>query len=237
MRSGRSNNVRAAALVLALVVNALFLLLLVFNRASTPPEPATTAMMWIVAALEQSRPQARRSLPRTEVRRAQASAQVAVTVSATALLEALPASVDESPAGATLPSIDWYAEAEKAARNLTRNAERDRADSAPDSSSGVQVRPESFWIPPMKGRTEQMPGGGTRVWTSDLCYREYNPLDPDPFTGGFRKGGRTVCKPRSMAERQSEARAEAIADAVRRKRSAVQLEPALDAPGPVVPVP
>jgi hypothetical protein len=219
MRSGRSNNVRAAALALALVVNALFLLLLAFNRGRTQREPAATAMVWIVAALERSRPQTRRSQPRTEARSAQARAQVTVTVPATALIEALPESVDESPAATTPQSIDWYAEAGKAAREFARNAEQDGGYSAPDAGSEVQVRPESFWIPPMKGRTEQMPGGGTRVWTSDLCYREYNPLDPDPFTGGFRKGGRTVCKPRNMAERQSEARAEAIADAVRRKRS------------------
>ncbi len=94
----------------------------------------------------------------------------------------------------------------------------------------VRVRPDSFWIPPMAGTTEQQEGGVLRFWTSDLCYREYNPMESDPLTGRPRKGGRTVCKKRYMAERQSEARAEAIADAGKRKRSGHLPEPAADNP-------
>jgi hypothetical protein len=217
---------------MAIGVNALFLLLLLNSHRRSEQEPIAPAMVWIVASLEQTRSQAQRSMPTRKAGRRKLPVEVSVTAPATASAEAASGAATESPTPTSLSSIDWYADAANAARSLARNSGQGAQDPSRDAGSRVEVRPESFWIPRMKGKTEQTSGGGTRVWTSDLCYREYNPLDPDPLTGGYRNGGRTVCKTRSMAERESEARSEAIADAVRRKRSGGQLQPA---PGTSVP--
>jgi hypothetical protein len=224
----RTRSIRAAALAMAICVNGLFILLLVSGRTNKNRELEVTAMIWIAAELEQSRPAARRAVtPRRAVRGA-LPAVVTAPSSLTTLVEPMPSPTGESPAAT--PSIDWYAEAGKAALSVVKQIEPSGQGISEDPDPPIQVRPESNWIPPKKGAVEQLPGGGSRVWTSDLCYREYNPLEPDPFTGRYRQGGRTVCKPRTLDQRQSEARAEAIADAVRRKRSPTPPQTGPDAP-------
>jgi hypothetical protein len=213
----RTRHIRAAALAMAICVNGLFILLLVSGRANKNRELAVTAMIWISAELEQSRPAARRVVTPRNALRSASPAVVPASPLAASLVEAMPLPVGESPT--TAPPIDWYAEAGKAAASVVKNTEPGEQGTSEVPVAPIEVRPESDWIPPKKGAVEQLPGGGSRVWTSDLCYREYNPLEPDPFTGRYRTGGRSVCKPRTMERRQSEARAEAIADAVRRKRS------------------
>jgi hypothetical protein len=234
MRSGRSNRVRTIALALAIGVNASFLLLLLFSHGSKVQEPVAATMIWIVASLE-PRPPARRTVPKRASRGAP-PATSSIAAPTAALIETPPQPVTDSAATGSAQSIDWYAEAAIVARDMQPGAGQPRPGAPPEPSTEVRVRPESFWIPPKKGTVEKMEGGGSRVWTSDLCYREYNPLDPDPFTGRFRNGGKTVCKSRNSAERQSEARAEAIADAVRRKRSGAA-QPAPEPAGSRVQVP
>lgn len=220
---------------MAICINALFILLLVSGRTGQNRELAVTAMIWIAAELEQSRPSARRVVtPRTAARTAPPAVAPARS-SVTALVEPLSLPTDES--ATTTTSIDWYAEAGKAALSAAKDIAPSAQNPSSEADLRIEVRPESAWIPPTKGTVEQQPGGGTRVWTSDLCYREYNPLEPDPFTGRYREGGKTVCKPRNLDERQSEARAEAIADAVRRKRSPIRPEARPQVPGSAVQVP
>jgi hypothetical protein len=203
---------------MAIGVNAVFILLLVSGRTSHQRELPVTAMLWMVAELEQSRPPARRAVTSRRAQRGEGPVVASIPVPlTTAISTQLPSPLSDAPAAN--PYIDWQAEAGEAAQRVVDDMKTESTGAPADAGSSIQVRPESFWIPRKKGTVERMPGGASRVWTSDLCYREYNPLEPDPFTGRYREGGRTVCKPRNAADRQSEARAEAIADAVRRKRS------------------
>lgn len=210
MLARRRNPVRVVALILAIGVNALYLLLLTRHRAAATPEPVAPAMIWL-AAIEKPRTSARRP---AQIRPPRATAPAPVVVPAPQ------PQVQAVPEGAApAPWIDWRAEAGKVAQDFSRQQQQDGQESSSEATPEVRVRPESVWIPRKAGTVEHLEGGVLRQWMSDLCYREYNPMEPDPFTGGFRKGGRQVCKTRSMDLRQSEARAEAIADAVKRKRS------------------
>jgi hypothetical protein len=210
MEARSSNPVRAVALVLAIGINALYLLLLSLHRATSAPDPIAPAMIWI-AAIERPRASARR--PATfKPLRATKPAPLVVPV---------PQPVPEpaTDVAPPTPSIDWRAESAKAAQDFSRRQQQAGQASSVEAAPEVRVRPESDWIPRKAGTVEHFEGGVLRQWVSDLCFREYNPMEPDPFTGGFRKGGRQVCKKRSMSERGSEARAEAVADAVKQKRS------------------
>jgi len=210
MLARNTKPVRVVALVLAIGINALFLVLLSLHHAASEPEPVAPAMIWI-AAIERPRASARRPAP---ARPARATEPAPVAVPAP-LSPAQPVPDDSAPA----PWIDWRAEAGKVAQDFSRQHQQDGQLSSPEATPEVRVRPESDWIPRKAGTVEHLEGGVLRQWTTDLCYREYNPMEPDPFTGGFRKGGRQVCKKRTMSERSSEARAEAIADAVKQKLS------------------
>jgi hypothetical protein len=210
MLARSSSPVRIVALILAIGINALYVLLLSRHRATTMSDPVVPAMIWL-AAIERPRSLPRRPVvPRPLLKTAPAPFVVPEPQADSRLVP---------DAASSAPVIDWRAEARKSAQDFAREQQQDGPASAPAATPEARVRPESDWIPRKAGTVEHLEGGVMRQWTSDLCYREYNPMEPDPFTGGFRQGGRQVCKSRTMKQRQSEARAEAVADAVKRKRN------------------
>jgi hypothetical protein len=210
MLARSSSPVRIVALVLAIGIIALYVLLLSRHRATTMSDPVVPAMIWL-AAVERPRSSPRRPVvPRPLRKTAPASFTVPEPQADSRLVP---------DAASSAPVIDWRAEARKSAQDFARDQQQDGLASTPAATADVRVRPESDWIPRKAGTVEHLEGGVLRQWVSDLCFREYNPMEPDPFTGGFRQGGRQVCKKRSMSERSSEARAEAVADAVKQKRS------------------
>lgn len=123
------------------------------------------------------------------------------------------------------------------AGEIARDSHPQAPDPLPGPTPQYQVESDTAAIPRMKGKSEQLAGGGVRTWISDLCYLESNPLRLNPLKGGFGRESVRVCKVRNLGERQSEARAEAIAESIRKKRATQIREMAPEATGSGVQVP
>jgi hypothetical protein len=187
---------------MAIGVNLLFVLLLLFSRTRTASEPVAAAMIWM--AMEESRVvsrQASRPLAKKEP-----VASVAETPPTTRPLQPGPAPVAEEPTQGAAPSIDWNAAAAKASRDFVGQQELESRGSPLNSKPAVLAMPSAKKH--KAGDTEHFDGGEVITWENDLCYDK---LDPMRTSIDFRR----ICKTRTKSERNSDERAEALEKAVK----------------------
>ncbi len=188
---------------MAIGVNLLFVLLLLFSRARTAPEPVAAAMIWM--AVEESRVVSRQTL-RPAVKR-QSLVGVPEMPQVTMPLRPEPSPVVEEPTPIAAPTIDWNTAAAKASRDFVGQQELESRGSVLDSKPGVLVLPPTA-KKHKAGDTEHYEGGEVITWINDSCYVK---LDPERTGPDFRR----ICKTGSQYERNSEARAEALEKAVK----------------------
>jgi hypothetical protein len=125
----------------------------------------------------------------------------------TTIVESLAPTTSAEPAA---PPIDWKSALGQAVRDHLAS------EAATEKGSILDSKPQAMELPREKDRPHQLGDSETRgaytiVWLNERCYLESGIFDQHSMP-------RTVCKRRSMAERRSEERADAIEQAVKQKR-------------------
>lgn len=199
MRGRKNHAIRAIALVLAVVVNALFLSLWLLSRVDPVRESVVQAMIWISAP---------RPLPAPPVPNEPRAAS-AVRVPLPIVVTPAP----EQSTAITIPPIDWYAEAARSARNAFPDEVGEKPAPSLDSRPQALVLPDKSKQPHKFGDEEHLEGGEIITWMNETCYVS-NKLT-EGF-GGLSDRSRApqlkvwTCKRRSMKERRGEAAAKAL---------------------------
>ncbi|MEJ0100420.1 MAG: hypothetical protein WDO12_12075 [Pseudomonadota bacterium] len=187
---------------MAIGVNLLFVLLLLFSRARTASEPVAAAMIWM--AVEESRVVSRQASRPSAKKEPLASAPEIPQI--TMPLQPEPSPVAEEPTQGAAPSIDWNAAAAKASRDFVGQQETQSRGSVLESKPSVLAMPSAKKH--KAGDSEHFEGGEVITWANDLCYDK---LDAMRTSIDFRR----ICKTRSKSERNSDQRAEALEKAVK----------------------
>lgn len=201
--------IRMAPLAFACGANTLLVAWLAFDKPATPRRSVAPTTIWLELPPQEVRTVPRESVRPSEVavRERRPPVQVPVPEPATAIEH--PLAPTNAPAAAA-PSIDWSAAIGEAVRNGVASAAAEHG-SVLDSKPLVMELPKEKERPHKLGDSE-FSNGATIVWINERCYLESQVLDRHGMP-------RTVCKNRSMADRRSEDRAEAIERAVKQKRS------------------
>jgi hypothetical protein len=204
--------IRIAPLGFALAANALLVAWLALDKPAMQIHAVAPAMIWMEVVPERVPPRApaeARPDRRQATMRTQPPVQLPVperppsSEAATALVP--------PPGVPAAPSIDWNAAIGDAVRSQLAREAAEQQGSLLDSKPRVVELPKEKERPHKLGDSE-FSNGRTIVWVNERCYLESEILDRHSMP-------RTVCKNRSMADRRSEDRADAIEQAVKQKRS------------------
>jgi len=178
--------------------------LLWFSRTGGSPDAIAPAMIWIsIPQLPQPRPELPPPPPDQVPPRASTAPIPAPEVIA-------PSTVPST--AITLPSVDWYAEGQRAARNAFPDNAKVKPETSLDSEPKAMELPDLSNRPHKRGDTEHFEGGETITWLDERCYVSNRPVPPPTMAGEFQMA-RPVCKVRSMKARQREKDAAALKEA------------------------
>ena len=170
--AGRSRIVRVTALVLAAVVNALYVLVLFSHRTTRAPLPPINAMIWIDPLEPPPQPPRAEAAARPHQQRPANAAPLP-----TVLIPQSPAAVTELDAAIEVPPVDWHAEAERAAERFARN-DGERGKVSLDSQPKVLALPDKSNSG--QARVEHFEGGVEMVIKGD-CVQTRNPQAMQPW--------------------------------------------------------
>jgi hypothetical protein len=218
---GRSTTlrIRMAPLALALGANSLLVAWLSMERPGAQARTVAPAMIWMQVVPDDARMPER---PEPTTRKVTLRERKRVAVVPPPAPE-LPPAVEVITAPTTTagepaaPSVNWSTAIGDAVRSRLDSEAAAEPGSILDSKPKVMELPKEKEQPRKLGDSE-FANGRTIVWVNERCYLESEILRQSEMP-------RTVCKNRSMADRRSEDRADAIEQAVKQKRSGSGVRP------------